>query len=138
MSSPTLPIKVVELLTRPAPAVMATVGSDGRPVTATAWFLLQPDHTILFALGAGRARVRHVQLDPRISLTVLDSHGSGTHVTLQGWTDGVFTDNRLRDIDRLSEHYTGRPYPDRTSPRVSLRMHINDWRLERRSFGFAL
>lgn len=135
MSSPTLPIKVVEMLMRPNPAVMATVGSDGRPVTATAWFMLQPDHTILFALGAGRARVRHVQMDPRISLTVMASPGSTTHVSLQGWVDGIYTDVHRRDIDRLSEHYTGRPYADRRSPRVTLRMHIGDWRLERRVFG---
>lgn len=134
MPSPPLPIKVVHLLARPNPAVMATVASDGRPVTAAAWYLLQPDRTILFALGAGRARVQHLQRDPRTSLSVLASDGSHTHVTLQGRTEGIYADPHLLDIDRLAVHYTGRPYPDRTHPRVSLHMQIDDWRLERRVF----
>ncbi len=133
-----LPIRVVQMLSRPNLAVMATVDAAGHPVTAVTWYLLEPDESILFALGAGRSRVRHLQQDPRISLTVLAADGAHTHVSLQGWVEGIFVDTHRRDSDRMARHYTGRPHPDRQSPRTTVRMRIDSWRLEKRSFPSAL
>jgi len=127
MSTKPLPQPVVELLKRPNPAVMATVAADGRPVTVATWYLLEDDGRILLGLDATRARLKHMHADPRISLTVLADDNWYTHVSLQGRVVSIAEDVDLRDIDRLSRHYGGQPYANRTSPRVSCQVEIDRW-----------
>jgi len=122
-----LPDAVLELLARPNPAVMATVAADGRPVTVATWYLLEPDGTILLGLDAKRARLEHLRRDPRVSLTALAEHDWYTHVSVQGEVVSIADDEGLRDIDRLAQHYTGRPYRNRERPRVSVHVRIDRW-----------
>jgi hypothetical protein len=72
-------------------------------------------------------RVKHLRRDPRLSLTVLDEKSWYTHVSLVGRVEEMVADTDLKDIDRLSRHYNGRPYPDRESPRTSAWMTIETW-----------
>jgi PPOX class probable F420-dependent enzyme len=122
-----IPASVIDLLRRPNPAVMATVAADGRPVTVATWYLLEDDGRILLGLDATRARLKHLQRDPRISLTVLDSDDWYTQVSLQGRVGEITEDVGLRDIDALAQHYTGAPYGDRSSPRVATRLQVERW-----------
>ena len=64
MPSMPLPQNVLDLLAQPNPAVMATLATDGRPVTVATWYLLEPDGTILLGLDAARARLSHLRRDP--------------------------------------------------------------------------
>src|SRR3954452_24471261 len=100
-----LPDRVLDLLRRPNPAVMATVARDGRPVTVATWYLLEDDGRVLLGLDATRARLRHMRAAPRISLTVLAADNWYTHVCLQGRVESIADDEGLRDIDRLARHY---------------------------------
>ncbi|MFI7542363.1 PPOX class F420-dependent oxidoreductase [Actinoplanes sp. NPDC049599] len=127
MPTTPMPDHVLELLRRPNPAVMATLAADGRPVTVATWYLLEDDGRVLLGLDATRARLKHMRRDPRISLTVLAEDNWYTHVSLQGRVDSIADDEGLRDIDRLSRHYTGNPYPNRESPRVSAQVAIERW-----------
>lgn len=122
-----LPQEVLNLLAKPNPAVMATIASDGRPVTVATWYLLEPDGTILLGLDAGRARLNHLRRDPRVSLTALAEHDWYTHVSVQGRVTDIVEDEGLRDIDRLSQHYTGQPYRNRERRRVSTHLVIERW-----------
>jgi predicted acylesterase/phospholipase RssA len=88
---------------------------------------MEDDGHILFGLDATRARLNHMRTDPRISLTVLASDDWYTHVSVQGRVLSILDDEDLRDIDRLSKHYTGTAYPNRTSPRVSCQVEIERW-----------
>ena len=126
MPTPPLPERVVALLREPRPAVMATIAADGRPVTVATWYLLEDDGRVLLGLDAGRARLEHMRRDPRISLTVL-AEDWYTHVSLQGRVASIVDDEGLRDIDRLSRHYTGEPYSNRERPRVSAHVEIERW-----------
>src|SRR3954470_14327325 len=127
MPTTPLPPRVLELLRRPNPAVMATVAADGRPVTVATWYLLEDDDHVLLGLDAQRARLKHMRADPRLSLTVLAADDWYTHVSLQGRVTSITDDVGLRDIDRLSRHYTGNDYPNRESPRVSAQVSIERW-----------
>lgn len=127
MPTTPMPDEVLELLRQPNPAVMATVAADGRPVTVATWYLFEDDGRVLLGLDATRARLKHMRADPRISLTVLAADDWYTHVSLQGVVDSITDDEGLRDIDRLSRHYTGNPYPNRESPRVSAHLSIERW-----------
>ncbi|MGH8860382.1 MAG: TIGR03618 family F420-dependent PPOX class oxidoreductase [Jatrophihabitantaceae bacterium] len=127
MPSAPLPQNVLDVLARANPAVMATIAADGRPVTVATWYLLEPDGSILLGLDAGRARLNHLRRDSRVSLTALAEHDWYTHVSVQGRIVSIDADEGLRDIDRLSRHYTGRPYRNRERPRVSAHLEIDRW-----------
>jgi PPOX class probable F420-dependent enzyme len=124
---PPLPADLLELLARPLPAVMATVAADGRPVTVATWYLLEDDGTVLLNLDAGRARLKHLRRDPRVSLTALAEGDWYTHVSVQGHVVSIDDDVDLVDIDRLSRHYTGDAYANRERPRVSARVQVDRW-----------
>jgi PPOX class probable F420-dependent enzyme len=127
MPTDPVPQKLLDLLAQPNPAVMATVAADGRPVTVATWYLLEPDGTVLLGLDAARARLKHLRRDPRVSLTALAGDDWYTHVSVQGRVVSIVDDEGLRDIDRLSRHYTGQDYPNRDRPRVSAHLEIERW-----------
>lgn len=118
-----IPADVVALLSKPNPAVMAVVRPDGTPVSVATWYLWD-NGRILLNLDEGRARLKHMRANPNISLTVLDGDSWYRHVSLQG-TVTLEPDPDLSGIDRLSRHYTGRPYPERDRGRVNAWMTIN-------------
>ncbi|SHG96142.1 PPOX class probable F420-dependent enzyme [Jatrophihabitans endophyticus] len=124
---PDLPDHVRDLLAEPNPAVMATIAKDGRPVTVATWYLLEDDGSILLGLDATRARLNHLRRDPRVSLTALAEGNWYTHVSVQGRVGEIVDDEGLRQIDRLSQHYNGKPYPNRESPRVYTHLRIDSW-----------
>jgi PPOX class probable F420-dependent enzyme len=122
-----LPEHVAERFRRPNPAVMGTIHPDGYPVTVATWYLLEPDGRVLLNVDAGRARLAHIRANPQISLTSLDAESWYTHISVQGPAAEITDDVDLADIDRLSIHYTGKPYPSRDRPRVSLRVTVERW-----------
>lgn len=124
MPIPPLPDTLRALLSKPNPSVIATLRKDGHPVTVATWYLFDGDR-ILVNMDATRTRLGHLRRDPRVSLTVLDESSWYTHVSLLGRVTELVDDEDLHDIDRLATHYTGRPYPDRESPRVSGWMEID-------------
>ncbi|QJW37757.1 TIGR03618 family F420-dependent PPOX class oxidoreductase [Cellulosimicrobium protaetiae] len=126
MPRPPLPSRLVELLRRPNAAVMATVRSDGAPVTAATWYVWEVDGRVLVNLDESRVRLQHLRNDPRVSLTVLDENWY-THVTLIGRVTELRADEGLADIDRISRHYTGHEYANRHSPRASALIEVERW-----------
>ncbi|MEV7141956.1 PPOX class F420-dependent oxidoreductase [Streptomyces tauricus] len=126
MSKPPLPPEAVELLSRPNAAVIATVRSDGAPVSTPTWYMWE-DGRALISMDLGRVRLKHLRRDPRVTLTVLDGEDWYTHVTLLGEVVDMKDDEGLADIDRISRHYTGEPYPDRVRDRVSGWIEVDRW-----------
>ncbi|MDT6982419.1 PPOX class F420-dependent oxidoreductase [Streptomyces lusitanus] len=126
MSKPPLPPEAQELLRKPNPCVMATLRSDGTPVSTPTWYLWE-DGRVLVNLDEGRVRLRHLQRDPRVTLTVLDADNWYTHVTLIGRVAEMHDDEDLSDIDRLSRHYGGDAYPNRERRRVSAWVEVERW-----------
>jgi len=126
---PTLPFPdhVRELLLKPNPSVVTTLRPDGQPVSVATWYLLEDDDRVLVNMDHTRKRLQHLRDDPRISLTVLDEQGWYTHVSLVGTVVEMRDDVGLVDIDRLSNHYRDRDYPNRESPRVSAWIAVDRW-----------
>ncbi|MBJ6612389.1 PPOX class F420-dependent oxidoreductase [Streptomyces griseoincarnatus] len=127
MSKPPLPPEAQALLRKPNPCVMATLRSDGSPVSTPTWYLWEDDGRVLINLDEGRVRLRHLRNDPRVTLTVLDAGNWYTHVTLIGRVAEMRDDEGLADIDRLSRHYGGDAYPDRERRRVSAWVEVDRW-----------
>ena len=126
MAKPPLPDDVRELLAKPTPAVITAVRPDGQPVSVATWYLLDGDR-ILVNMDEGRKRLDYIRKDPRVTLTALDEAGWYTHVSLQGRVVEMRDDEGLVDIDRLSTHYRGKPYPNRERGRVSAWIEVESW-----------
>jgi len=121
------PDDVRALLTKANPAVVTTLRSDGQPISVATWYLLEDDDRVLLNMDDTRVRLKHLRRDPRVTLTVLDEDSWYTHVSLIGRVEGLTPDEGLVDIDRLSRHYGGNPYPDRESPRTSGWLVVEKW-----------
>jgi PPOX class probable F420-dependent enzyme len=121
------PDHVRALLAKPNPAVVSTLRTDGQPVSVATWYLLEDDDRVLLNMDHTRVRLRHLRRDPRLTLTVLDETSWYTHVSLIGRVEELADDPDLSGIDRLSNHYRSRSYPDRDSPRVNAWMRVERW-----------
>jgi PPOX class probable F420-dependent enzyme len=126
MSNPPLPKEAVAMLKKPNPAVIATLRSDGQPVSTATWYLWD-DGRILVNMDEGRKRLNHIRNDPRVTLTVLDEGDWYTHVSIIGHVAEIRDDKDLIDIDRLAQQYLGNKYPQRDRSRVSAWIEIDRW-----------
>lgn len=126
MATLPFPDQVDSLLRRPNPAVVTALRPDGQPVSVATWYLLDGDR-VLVNMDEGRKRLEYLRQDPRVSLTVLADGDWYTHVSVQGRVVEFVDDEGLVDIDRLSTHYAGRPYPNRERARVSAWIEIDRW-----------
>jgi PPOX class probable F420-dependent enzyme len=121
-----VPASVDDFLSRPNPAVMATVRTDGAPYTAPTWYDWE-DGRVLLNLDASRLRLEHMRHDPRASLSVLDADDWYRHVSLIGRIVSIEDDPDLAGIDRLAIRYTGNPYAGRDSNRISAWLEPDRW-----------
>lgn len=126
MSKPPLPDAAVAMLRKANPAVVTTLRADGQPVSTATWYLWD-EGRVLVNMDQSRKRLAHLRNDPRVTLTALDESDWYSHVTLIGRVAELRDDEDLTDIDRLSQHYLGRPYADREHPRVSAYIEIDRW-----------
>lgn len=108
MSDTPLPEAALAVLRQPNSAVMATVTSTGRPVTVATWYLIEDDGLLMPCMNADRARLKHLQSNGHVSLTVLASDDFGTHISVQGHVVSIKPDEGLADIDRLAQHSSDR------------------------------
>jgi PPOX class probable F420-dependent enzyme len=126
MPTPPMPAEALEMLERPNPAVITTLRPDGQPVSVATWYVMDGDR-ILVNMDEGRKRLDYLHADPRVSVTVLDDNGWYTHVSVQGRVVEISADEGLAGIDRLSRHYTGKPYPNRERGRVNAWIEVDRW-----------
>ncbi|MER6562213.1 pyridoxamine 5'-phosphate oxidase family protein [Streptomyces griseorubiginosus] len=127
MSDAPLPEAALAFLRKPNPAVMATVTAKGRPVSVATWYLIEDDGLLMLCMNADRARLKHLQNNGHVSLTVLGADDFGTHVSVQGHVVSIKPDEGLADIDRLSRHFLGKDYPARDNPLVTVHVAIDRW-----------
>ena len=126
MPPPPVPPEIDAFLREAHPAVVATLRADGSPHSVATWYDWE-DGLVLLNMDATRMRLEHLRRDPRLSLTVLDKDDWYSHVTLFGTAERLEDDPELADIDRLALRYTGKPFRNRESPRVSAWMRPDSW-----------
>jgi PPOX class probable F420-dependent enzyme len=127
MPKPPVSDAVSKLLAEPSKAVMATSGTDGRPVLVATWYLWE-NGRILLNMYKDRKRAARLAQDPQVSLLVLSDADWTTYVSLRGRVVESYDDVDARDINRISLHYDGVPFavaPGRE--RVSFLVEIDRW-----------
>lgn len=127
MPKPPLPDDAIAFLRLPQPAVMATVRPDGTPHSAATWYALLDDGRVLLNFASSRLRLGFLRKNPGVALTALDAETWYAHITLLGHVDEIRDDTDLADIDLLAQHYTGKPFRDRSRASVSALVAIDSW-----------
>ena len=114
---------VRRFLEKPAAAVLATVSPTGRPQATPVWFMVEGNH-ILINTSAGRVKLRNIEANPNVALTIVDPENIYSYVQIRGKVVKIDRQRGAADIDRLSMRYHGRPYrympTDAPEKRVSL------------------
>ena len=98
------------LAENPFVGVLTTLRADGSPHSTVVWVDVE-DGVVSFNTEEGRAKVRHVDDDPRAALLVLDPSDPYKWVSITGTTD-VTTQGAREQIDTLAKKYLGQDeYP---------------------------
>jgi PPOX class probable F420-dependent enzyme len=126
MAKPGVPPEIDAFLTKPNPAVIATLQPDGSPNSVATWYVWEGGR-VLVNMDASRARLAWMRADPRVALTVLDEADWYTHVSLRGRVVSIEHDTDLADIDRLAAHYGNGPYQDRERDSWSAWIEVEAW-----------
>lgn len=106
----TLPSDLVALLRRPTVCYVATTMPDGSPQLTQTWVDTDGEH-ILINTVEGYQKVRNVDRDPRVAVTVSDPGDPSRYYAVRGHVVGRTTDGAAAHIDNLAQRYLGTPYP---------------------------
>jgi PPOX class probable F420-dependent enzyme len=103
----TIPVDHLDLLTRPLPAVLTTMGHDGQPQSSLVWVDFDGEcarvNTTL-----ERQKGRNLQADSRVSLLVVDPEDTGRFIQIRGDAELV-RDGAIDHLDALTREYTAHP-----------------------------
>lgn len=113
-----------DFLRQPIAGAVTTLRPDGSPHTTVVWVDVDDDG-VSFNTAAGRAKPRHLDGDPRVSLIVVDPQDAYRWVSIDGRAE-LTTEGADDQIDRLAKKYLGRdeyPWRKPEEERISVRIH---------------
>jgi PPOX class probable F420-dependent enzyme len=105
-----VPSKNRDLLEKPTIAHLATVRPDGSVQSNPVWFEFDGS-TIKFSQTRDRQKVRNIEHDPHVALSMTDPDNPYRYLEVRGVVEKVEDDPDRAFIDHLSERYMGKPYP---------------------------
>ena len=118
----------------PYVGVVTTLREDGSPHSTVVWVDVDDDGNVSFNTASGRAKPRHIEKDPRVSLIVVDPQNAYQWVAISGRAD-MTTDDAEPQIDRLAKKYLGKDeYPWRNPEEQRLKVQIRPEKVD--SSGF--
>jgi len=92
-----------KFLEQPYYATVTTVREDGSPHTTVVWVDVDDDG-VLFNTATGRAKPRHIERDPHVSLTVIDPQNGYKWISVDGRAE-MTTEGANASIDKLAKKY---------------------------------
>jgi PPOX class probable F420-dependent enzyme len=125
-----IPDRIRDFLAEPNVATVGTVGEDGSPHQAVAWFRLDPDGRVLLNSRSPRRWPADLRRDGRVSLAVIDTADARRWVGLSGVLETIVDDldTARGDICELAARYhddaPAQLAEFRTQQRVSFRIRI--------------
>ena len=121
-------------LENPYVGVVTDLRPDGSPHSTVVWVDVDDDGPS-FNTAWPRAKPRYLDVDPRVSLVVLDPHDPYRWIAITGTT--TMTDDGANDqIDRLSKKYTGREkYANHREGETRVSVRISPTWIESRGLG---
>ena len=121
-------------LEQPFVGVVTDLRPDGSPHSTVVWVDVDNDG-VSFNTARPRAKPRHLEADPRVSLVVVDPGDPYRWIAITGTT--TFVDEGANDqIDRLSQKYTGRErYASHRDGETRVSVRISPTWVESRGLG---
>ena len=105
-----LPEDLITLLRQPSPCFLATVMPDGSPQMTQTWVDTDGEHVLINSV-AGFQKIRNIERDPRVALTVSDPEKPHRYFAVRGRVLTVTEDGAADHIEKLAKRYLGGPYP---------------------------
>jgi PPOX class probable F420-dependent enzyme len=105
-----LPEDLIALLQQPSPCFVATLMPDGSPQMTQTWVDTDGDH-ILINTVQGFQKVRNVERDPRVAVSVSDPSNPSRYYAIRGRVVNLTTEGGAEHIELLARRYLGGPYP---------------------------
>ena len=106
--------------------MLGIVGSDGAAQVTPVWVEFDGDSPS-FNTATGRPKLKHMQRDPRVTLTLIDHENPYTYVELRGTVELSEGDAAEAQIDRLAKKYIDQdvyPWRQPTESRVSAKLNV--------------
>jgi PPOX class probable F420-dependent enzyme len=110
MAQVTLPDDLLTLLRRPSPCYVSTLMPDGSPQLTQVWVDTDGANVLINTVRTHQ-KVRNVERDPRVALTVSDPDAPGRYFGVRGRVVDMTTDGGEAHIEALAQRYLGTPYP---------------------------
>ena len=95
-------------------AHVATLMPDGSPHSVAVWVGLEGDRIAFFTQSESQ-KARNLARDPRVAISITDHENPYRTARIRGRVvDTLEGDEALEVIDRMSDRYTGQPFPMRS------------------------
>ncbi len=101
-----IPSSLKDLLESTALAHVATIGPNGAPQANPVWFGWDGEH-VLFSQTKTRQKLRNLQRDPRIALSIVDPANPGRYLEIRGKVVEVREDPDRAFINSMAKKYLG-------------------------------
>jgi PPOX class probable F420-dependent enzyme len=105
-----LPDALVALLQTPALCYLATTMPAGSPQLTQTWVDTDGEHVVINSVLTHQ-KVRNIKRDPRVAVALSDPARPGFFYQVRGTVTAVETEGAVEHIEKLSQKYTGGPYP---------------------------
>ena len=105
-------------------ATVTTLRQDGSPHSTIVWVDVLDDGTPSFNTARGRAKARHLENDPRVSLMMVEPENQYRWVSVSGRAE-LTEEGADAQIDKLAKKYLGAdeyPYRNAEETRVQVRI----------------
>jgi PPOX class probable F420-dependent enzyme len=105
-----LPEDLLDLLSQPSPCNLATVMPDGAPHLTQTWVDTDGKHILVNSV-AGFQKIKNIERDPRMALTVSDAGNPSRYFWVRGRVLDVTSVGAAEHIEKLAQRYLGTAYP---------------------------
>ena len=105
-----LPDSLLALLHQPSLCYLATTMADGSPQLTQTWVDTDGEHVLINSVR-GFQKIRNIERDPRVALTVSDPHTPARYYEVRGEVLRMTTDGAAEHIEKLAHRYLGTAYP---------------------------
>lgn len=100
------------LIERPNYIHLATLMPDGSPHSVAVWAGMEGDRIAVYTASTDSRKARNMAADPRVAISVVDYDDPYRTAQIRGRVvDTLHDAEALAVMDRLSNSYTGSPFP---------------------------
>jgi PPOX class probable F420-dependent enzyme len=104
-----VPQRYHDILQSTAVGHLATIGPDGRPQVNPVWFIWDGSR-VLLSVKSDTQKLRNVQANPAVAMSVTDLASSGRYVEVRGEVVELELFDTVAWANQLSRKYTGHDF----------------------------